>query len=93
MISLTVIALVTEDGVLIADILLRKLPILVCGVKAAKPGVIVITVIDSQAEALIPVTRLVGQVSPRLQAMLPIPILTSSVVIFILTRITIRRDK
>ena len=79
MISLTVIALVTEDGVLIADILLRKLPILVCGVKAAEPGVIVITVIDSQAEALIPVTRLVGQVSPWLQTVLPVPTLTSSV--------------
>ena len=78
------IALVTEDGVLIADILLGKSAVLVCGVKAAEPGVIVITVIDSQAEALIPVTRLVGQVSPWLQAMLPVPTLTSSSVILIM---------
>ena len=93
MISLTVIALVTEDGVLIADILLGKLPILVCGVKAAEPGVIVITVIDSQAEALIPVTRLMGQVSPRFQAMLPVPKLTVNIIVFMLKRITIHRDK
>ena len=93
MICLTVITLVTEDGVLIADILLGKSPVLVCGVKAAEPGVIVITIIDSQAEALIPVTRLMGQVSPRLQTMLPVPTLTSSSVILILPRITIHRDK
>ena len=77
MISLTVIALVTEDGVLVADILLTKPPVLICGVKAAEPGVIVITVIDRQAEGLIPVTWLVGQVGPRLQAVLPVPTLAS----------------
>ena len=71
------IALVTEDGVLVADILLAKSPVLVCGVKAAEPGVIVITVVDSQAEGLIPVTRLVGQVGPRLQAVVPVPTLAS----------------
>ena len=71
------IALVTEDGVLVADILLAEPPVLVCGVKAAEPGVIVITVIDSQAEGLIPVTLLVGQVGPRLQAVLPVPTLAS----------------
>ena len=71
------IALVTEDGVLVADILLAEPPVLVCGVKAAEPGVIVITVIDSQAEGLIPVTLLVGQVGPRFQAVLPVPTLAS----------------
>ena len=76
MISLTVIALVTEDGVLVADILLTEPPVLICRVKAAEPGVIVITVIDRQAEGLIPVTRLVSQVGPRLQAVLPVPTLT-----------------
>ena len=69
------IALVTEDGVLIADILLGKPPVLVGRVKASEPCVIVISVIERQAEALIPVTRLVGQVGTRLEAVLSVPVL------------------
>ena len=72
--SLTVISLVTEDCVLVADVLLGEFPVLVRRVKAAEPSVIVISVIQSHAESLIPVTRLVGQVGPRVQAVLPVPV-------------------
>ena len=68
------IALVTEDCVLVADVLLGEFPVLVCGIKAAEPSVIVISVIESHAECLVSVTRLVGQVGPRVQAVLPVPV-------------------
>ena len=72
--SLTVISLVTEDCVLVADVLLGEFPVLVRGVKAAEPSVVVISVIQSHAQCLVPVTRLVGQVGPRVQAVLPVPV-------------------
>ena len=68
-----IVALVTEDGVLVADILLCKSPVLVGGVETVKPGVVVMSVIECQAEGLVPITWKVCEVGPRMEAVFPVP--------------------
>ena len=80
----TVIALVAEDGVLVADVLLGELPVLVRRVKAAEPRVVVMIVIEGQAETLIPVTRLMGQIGPWVGTMLSVPVCTLNVYMYII---------
>ena len=72
--SLTMISLLAEDGVLVADVLLGELPVLVRRIKTAEPRVVVMIVIEGQAETLVPVTRLMGYVGPWLEVVLPVPV-------------------